>query len=313
MKTILQKYLAIFDSIIIFRHVNPDGDALGSQSGFTQWLKDNYPEKKVYVAGFDLPDKDLYFYPDTISDEIFNNSLAIALDCGNLERIDDQRIKLCSKILKIDHHLNVDQYGDDEIVDTKSAATCQLLCELFREFDDNVISKACATFLYRGILTDSQGYKTLSTSVKTLETGAYLASKGLDLALINRELQSESLNNFKIRTIVRSKLEIIEKFGYCLFTLEELEKYQLSPSQCRNYVSEFMNIEEITIWAIFNERLDNNNNLVYDGSLRSKTISINDIANKYHGGGHNVACGVKNMTSNEYQEIMDELINKSIM
>ena len=40
-------------------------------------------------------------------------------------------------------------------------------------------------------------------------------------------------------------------------------------------------------------------------------ISINDIAEKYHGGGHVNASGVKNLTRSQVDEILD-LINRKI-
>ena len=44
---LLKKY----DTVIIHRHTNPDGDAMGSQIGLKNLLLDNFPEKKVYVVG----------------------------------------------------------------------------------------------------------------------------------------------------------------------------------------------------------------------------------------------------------------------
>ena len=39
-----------FDTIIIHRHNNPDGDALGSQIGLKNIITENFPEKTVYVV-----------------------------------------------------------------------------------------------------------------------------------------------------------------------------------------------------------------------------------------------------------------------
>ena len=39
------------DTIIIHRHKNPDGDALGSQIGLCELIKHAYPEKRVYAVG----------------------------------------------------------------------------------------------------------------------------------------------------------------------------------------------------------------------------------------------------------------------
>ena len=46
--TILDK-IKKHDRIILHRHSKPDGDALGSQIGLKHILKDNFPEKEIYV------------------------------------------------------------------------------------------------------------------------------------------------------------------------------------------------------------------------------------------------------------------------
>jgi nanoRNase/pAp phosphatase (c-di-AMP/oligoRNAs hydrolase) len=38
-----------YDVITIYRHIAPDGDALGSQFGLKQYLLDTYPHKQVYA------------------------------------------------------------------------------------------------------------------------------------------------------------------------------------------------------------------------------------------------------------------------
>ena len=60
-----------YDRIIIHRHSNPDGDALGSQIGLKNIIKENYPQKEVYTVGD--PSKRYGFMEDceteTIPDE----------------------------------------------------------------------------------------------------------------------------------------------------------------------------------------------------------------------------------------------------
>ena len=36
-----------YDTIIIHRHTNPDGDAIGSQVGMKELIKTNFPQKTV--------------------------------------------------------------------------------------------------------------------------------------------------------------------------------------------------------------------------------------------------------------------------
>ena len=40
-----------YDTIIIHRHSNPDGDALGSQIGLKHIIRENWPHKTVYTVG----------------------------------------------------------------------------------------------------------------------------------------------------------------------------------------------------------------------------------------------------------------------
>ncbi|MCI5773631.1 MAG: DHHA1 domain-containing protein, partial [Erysipelotrichaceae bacterium] len=233
---------------------------------------------------------------------------AIAVDCGNLERIDDQRIKLAKKILKIDHHPNVEPFGDDNLVDTSCASCTQLLASIFRAIDENSVSKTCSAYLYRGLLTDSLCYKTSSTSAKTLEIGAYLANKGIDIRAINLELFDIDLKTFKLKTIVRNKIQIHnEHIAYCIFDLDDLNKYELSGKQAREFVNEMGSVKEFAIWAIFNQRQDDKGNILYDGSLRSKHVPINQIAAKYHGGGHANASGIKGLTQNDLTNLLQDL------
>ena len=49
---------------------------------------------------------------------------------------------------------------------------------------------------------------------------------------------------------------------------------------------------------------------IYNGSLRSKNRTINDIANRYQGGGHRFACGVKGLYEETIQELLQELCER---
>ena len=113
-----------FDSIYIFRHVFADGDALGSTIWFEGVGQHNYPNKQVYALG---KDSTIDFFPKMDQVEKKNpNSLAIVLDTANRERIDDQRYGECTKIVKIDHHPIVDEYGVSNFAYPKASAPCEV-------------------------------------------------------------------------------------------------------------------------------------------------------------------------------------------
>ena len=81
---ILQEIKA-YNTIIIHRHNKPDGDAMGSQIGLKHIIQTNFPEKKVFAVG-----DAAHFYGfmddsvmDEIPDSVYENALAIILDCEN--------------------------------------------------------------------------------------------------------------------------------------------------------------------------------------------------------------------------------------
>ena len=63
-----------FDSIVLFRHVLPDMDAIGSQLGLKEWIKGIYPNKDVYaLASVGAIPPELAKELDQISDDIIKN------------------------------------------------------------------------------------------------------------------------------------------------------------------------------------------------------------------------------------------------
>ena len=89
-----------FDTIIIHRHVRPDGDCIGSQMGLKQFLKDNFKDKNIYAVGDDIPEYlTRYGSNDEISEDIYNDALVIVVDTANEMRICDERYKLGKYIM----------------------------------------------------------------------------------------------------------------------------------------------------------------------------------------------------------------------
>ena len=89
----LLKEIGKYDTIVIHRHTNPDGDAVGSQIGMKHLIMTNFPEKKVYVVGdpagrYSFMDESVM---DEVEDSVYENALAIVLDCGGANMVNDER------------------------------------------------------------------------------------------------------------------------------------------------------------------------------------------------------------------------------
>lgn len=107
-KDFFENTIEDFDSIVVFSHVKPDGDAYGSSMGLKLALQGLFPEKKCYCVGsynepmpedFEKPIK-----PGELSIDIIKNSLCIITDTGTKARIEDPRALEGKFVVKIDHH-----------------------------------------------------------------------------------------------------------------------------------------------------------------------------------------------------------------
>lgn len=72
-----------FETIIIHRHVIPDGDAYGSSFGLSEIIKTTFPNKKVYVVGEELDYLRYIGVTDKIEDETYQGALVIVTDTPN--------------------------------------------------------------------------------------------------------------------------------------------------------------------------------------------------------------------------------------
>lgn len=296
-----------FDTITIYRHEHPDCDAMGSQNGLAQWLKTNFPDKHIYRMGKDTTDQAPFPASDAVDDETVKKSLAIVLDTANQERVDDQRFASAAEIIKIDHHPDRDHFGDLCYVFPKAAATCEILTRFFKDNANTYhLSKDAVIYLYEGLLTDTLCFRTSNTTSHTLEAASYLAHYDIDIPGINRLLFDHSYHDYQFAGYVHNHVNWKEgEPAYLILDQKILKQYNMTAPKARNFIDELGHVKEFQIWAMFTQHDDGEP--LYDGSLRAKTIVINDLAEKYHGGGHPNACGVKNLTESEIKALLSDL------
>lgn len=295
-----------FDKITIFRHVRPDGDAMYSAGALCLFLKDNFKDKKIKVAGFDR--FDLYNKIDKVSDAFIKDSLAICLDTSTPQRIDDQRFSSAKYILKIDHHPNENPYGDYSYVDHKTGACAEVLYYLFssNQFSDCKVSNKVYELLYCGLLIDTINFRTSSTTAKTLYCASKIVENGnLVPAELSNRCFDKNLDDFYLDATIRTKLQVKDKFGYIVLSQKDLKKYNLSFERAKSYIDSIGSISDLNVWAIFVYDVSQKS---YNGSLRSKpNYAIDKLAKEYDGGGHKCACGVKRLNVQRLHEIIEKL------
>ena len=296
------------DVITLYRHIHPDCDALGSQWALARWIKHRFPLKRVLVLGFDTMTDSLFDESDIAEDEIIKQSLAIILDTANVRRIDDQRWSTAQTIVQIDHHPQIEHYAHHEYVLDHYAATCEILAEFFRSVENKPLPSDVAVCLYRGLLTDTLSFKTSNTTSHTLAMASFVAESGINIPQINRDLFDVTLNEYRFAQAIRQKAQILDdKLMIAVIDQSFLDEWGMSASRAKDQVYQFGNIREIEVWAIFARDHDDLGNSWWAGSLRSKTIQVNDIAMNYRGGGHKNAAGCKCLDDESLNRLIADL------
>lgn len=294
-----------FDVITIFRHQIADQDALGSQFGLKTFLEKNLPDKKVYALGDSVGSMAHLFPPiDHVDDEVIKHSIAVILDTADSGRIDDQRFSMAKKRIKIDHHIVVEEYAEEAFVDTSASATCEILASLFQKHRGYVCPQ-CAKYLYYGLVADSLQFTTTNTTSHTLLAAAFLVDCGVNVSEIKQQTSGMDLNEYLYIREIKNHMETKGNVVYAIMREEDYQKYGLTYNQAKEKVFALANINEFEIWCLFTEDKSYGEQM-FNGSLRSKQVAINDIANKYHGGGHRNACGVKELSLNDIASLIDD-------
>ena len=277
-----------YNRIIIFGHVRPDGDCIGSQFGLYEIIRNSFPDKEVYISGETSKFVSFIAKPSFVSDDLIKGSLAIVVDVANGERTSDQRFKDCDYILKIDHHPAIENFGDYNYVDDKAPACTQIIAEFYFKYQNELkINKAAATALYVGIYTDTGRFKYDSVKSKTFITAAKLLDLGVDLTYVDNNLSVEPINALKLRGYCLSNFNITENgFAYLVITRDIIEKYGVTDEDAASQVTTISTIDVCPVWALIIE---------YPTEirirLRSRGPIINEIAAKYQGGGYPKAAG----------------------
>lgn len=297
-----------FNEITIFRHTGADADALGAQFGLKTFLMENFPDKNVYAIGDDVGGV-AHLFParDKVSDDTIAQSCAIILDTANRERIDDKRYEMAKKIIKIDHHIVVDEYADVAFVDTSAAATSQILTKMFMN-SEYTLSRTTARFLYLGILADTLSFTTSSVSIDTFTCASYLLSCGIDVSAIQQERVGMSFSDFEYMNLIRNNTKQVGKVIYAIMKVEDYEKFGFTYNVAKEKVFALSNIKEYPIYCLFSEDATYGQGF-YNGSLRARGYTINEIANQYGGGGHANACGVKQLALDDIERLVLDLNN----
>ncbi|RRK10464.1 bifunctional oligoribonuclease/PAP phosphatase NrnA [Lactiplantibacillus garii] len=276
------------DRILVYRHTNPDPDAIGSQLGLVQLLKTAFPSKQVLPVGV-VPGHLTWIgvgAPELVTPQ--TGDLVITVDCANHGRLagnlpDD------AFIIKIDHHPNRDPYGQLNWVDDRYSSCAEMVYDLFAAHPAELtMTTSIAAKLYAGILGDTVRFSTPETSAKTLATAAELAAYGIDIATISHHEMDLTPKLSKLYGYVLSHLNV-DALGLAHVTLSQtvLRTLGVPYDETDAIVPLPGNLTNVKVWLIFVATPQG----TYRVHFRSKHLPVDGVAKAFNGGGHALASG----------------------
>jgi len=293
------------ETILIYPHVNMDGDALGSAAALCKSLRSL--GKTCYILLEDMIPKNLQFldrgYCTHDQNLIGTADISLCLDCGDIgrflkrkEKFLEGRISIC-----IDHHQSTVPFCDFNYVDPDCAATGILIYRLLGELD--LLAKEAgrtegigmdgetADAIFAAITTDTGNFQYSNTSRECHEIAAQLYDLGVDVRRVSQEIyESVRQERILLHSVAMSRME---RFAGGLaamtcVTQEMLQETGADMDETEGIADKLRSIEGVEIAVLVKEDAKDRIKL----SLRAKSWSnVAEIAQNLGGGGHIKAAG----------------------
>lgn len=291
------------ESIVLFTHIHPDGDALGSLLGFAEILEGMqkrvfcYHEEEVPYLYHFLPGRDRVNTSLADLDAFIEENgkvIAISLDCGDCDRLGKNTVKLqqIEPFLVIDHHRSHKNFGQHRYVDPNRSSTGEMVFELACQLQANVSYEA-AYNLYVAISTDTGSFCYDSTSPRTLRIAADLVELGVQ----PDEVSGQIYNNYtreriRLLEMVLGTLRLYDSGRIAMInvTQQMFAESNALPEDIEGFIDLPRSIRGVRVAAFIKE----NKNDIVSVSLRAKgTVDVAEIAKSFGGGGHRNAAGFR--------------------
>ena len=305
--------------VAVVGHARPDGDCIGSQVALARALTargtpavcanpDAVPRRLAFAArgtAFVRTEEALRLPEDT---------LAVFVDCADHGRAGERiRQRFPRPAGNIDHHLSNSAFAQINIVDSGSAASCEMLAGLF--IDQGIpIDAPTASALFTGIVTDTGQFRFNSTSQRTFVLAGELVARGASPPEAGYELY-ERESSGKLRLLQQFLASLTMECGgrVCVGTLapNAFEATGTTAEDTEGLVDFARSIDGVDIGVLIEERPDGG----VKASLRAKDplCRLDLAAGQFGGGGHACAAGLNRKQANgDFRERLLEVLRERL-
>jgi phosphoesterase RecJ-like protein len=306
------------DNILLISHINPDGDAIGSQLALYHYLiasgrnvtmisPNNLQEFLIWMEGSDLINIFIR-QRDKCKKLIEKAGLIVMLDFNQPDRLGEmENLITDSKTIKIiiDHHLNPKGFADIEISDPSFSSTAELVHEVITGINRRPFySKPYCEALYVGIVTDTGNFEYGPYTSRTLRIIAELLDQGIEKdRILNLVYNNFSENRLRLQGFaLNERMVVLPEYqtAYIWLTKADLTAYRYVKGDTEGFVNLPLSIKGIVFSAFFVEK---------DGFVKLSFRSTgkfpsNEFASEYFSGG-----GHTNASGGEYRDSLENSIS----
>ncbi len=289
-------------TFLLTTHINPEGDAIGSEMALKAFLEDS--GKRAYVVNssrtprnceFLDPNGEIMVYPDTFRPEVLREIDGfVILDVNgwiHLGSFADEIRRSPKPRICIDHHRGFENDFVDMLAsDTTAAATGVLVFELIQHMRGQMTPRI-AEALYASIITDTGTFHLTNTDARVFDIAAVLCRYGVDPFGVHRQIfANRSWGSARLLGPVLNTLKSAAggKLIWIYVTQEMFNEAEAIYEDSDGILELVRAIRGVELCLFFKETERGEIKV----SLRSNgTIDVYKLARMYGGGGHQMASG----------------------
>jgi phosphoesterase RecJ-like protein len=278
----------------ITTHVRPDGDGIGSSLGLCWLLRSLGKEAEVIVSDgipatyHSLPGADEIVHISEINGKY---DAVFVIECSDIQRPSIKNLDQQFTV-NIDHHSTCEHFGTINWIDPTASAVGEMIYNLCKAIGGR-ISKEIAECLYMALVTDTGSFHFPNTTERTLKVASELVKAGVKPAKISEAVYNSypwSRIELMSKVLATVKRDATGRVAWMRQTLEMRETTQMADGDNNGFVNIPLAAKEILASIYMREVRPN----FYRVSLRSKgDINVARIAEKFNGGGHKNAAGLR--------------------
>jgi len=278
--------------IFIAAHIMPDGDCIGSALGLTWALR--RMGKTVTVTCHDHVSNTFKYLPgfaELVPKLPSHETLLVFLDGSAADRFGAAYNPAMfgeRPALVIDHHITNENFAPFNFVDSRAASTAEIIYRLIRALQVP-FDRDLAQCLLTGIITDTLGFRTASTTVETLKTVTALMEAGGSIPeIIEHSFNQIPLASLRLRGKIfnAATLDGIILWAQVPYALQR--ELGLNGNSTGGIINQLLSVEDAKIALLLTEK----ENGKVDVGLRSRVgYDVSGIAARLGGGGHKQAAG----------------------